>query len=200
MAMPLLGAATGIVEDPDADRSPFDIVEREVRKKTFGVISTVDSKGRPHSTGIIYAVSPPGERLAFYIVTQSRAAKVRNIEGNPNVSLVVTFPHHFLRFIPDSTVMFRGKADILSLDDEGAQQAFGQKAMTRMNLKVDSEVLKESVVIRIRPSKSVYCYGVGIGLNTMRKDPTAARYKVTIPPDRLAIDAPSALISTGGRK
>lgn len=164
----------------------FDRVEREVRKKTFAVLSTIDSKNRPHSTGIIYAVSRPGEKLSFYVVTQSKSAKVRNIKRNPNVSLVVTFPHHYLRFIPDNTVMFRGTADLIDLDDPGAQAAFAQKKMTRMNLDVDSDVLKDSVVIRVRPSKTVYCYGVGIGLNQMRIDPTSARYKVTIPPKRLA--------------
>ena len=163
----------------------FDLVEQKVREKTFAVLSTVDSKNRPHSTGIIFAVSSPGDELAFYVVTQLKSAKVRNIKRNPNVTLVVTFPHHYLRFIPDSTVMFRGTADLVSLDNEGAQAAFGQKKMTRMNLEVDSEVLKGSVVIRIRPKKTVYCYGVGIGLNQMRKDPTSARYKVRIPQDRL---------------
>ena len=184
MAMPILGGATGVVE-PEKE-SPFDLVEREVRRKSFAILSTVDSKNRPHSTGIIFAVSPPGEELAFYIVTQSKSAKVRNIKRDPNVSLVVTFPHYYLRFIPDNTVMFRGEADLIPLDDEGAQAAFAQKKMTRMNLEVDSEVLKDSVVIRIRPSKTVYVYGVGIGLNQMRKDPTSARYKVRIPPERLA--------------
>jgi len=164
----------------------FDLVEQKVREKTFAVLSTVDSKNRPHSTGIIFAVSPPGEKLTFYVVTQSKSAKIRNIKRNPNVTLVVTFPHYYLRFVPDSTVMFRGKADIVALEDAGAQVAFGQKKMTRMNLEVDSEVLKGSVVIRIRPGKTVYCYGVGIGLNQMRKDPTSARYKVEIPSDRLA--------------
>ena len=164
----------------------FDLVEQKVREKTFAVLSTVDSKNRPHSTGIIFAVSPPGEELAFYVVTQLKSAKVRNIKRNPNVTLVVTFPHYYLRFIPDSTVMFRGEADIVPLEDKGAQAAFGQKKMTRMNLEVDSEVLKGSVVIRIRPSKTVYCYGVGIGINQMRKDPTSARYKVEVPSERLA--------------
>ena len=164
-----------------AMQTQFDQVMREVRKKTFGVFNSVDTKNRPHSTGIIFAVSPPGEELAFYIVTQAKSAKIRNIKSNPNVSLVVTFPHYYLRFIPDSTVMFRGTAEIIALDDEGAQAAFAQKKMTRMNLEVDSDVLKGSVVIKIRPTKRVYVYGVGIGLNQMRKDPTTARYKVTIP-------------------
>jgi len=181
MAMPLLGAATGVVE-PDQE-SLFDKVEREVRGKSFAVLSTVDSKNRPHSTGVVYVMSPPGEELMFYVLTQSKSAKVRNIKRNPNVSLVVTFPHHFLRFIPDGTVMIRGTADLVGLDDEGAQVAFAQ---TRRKLDVNSEALKGTIVIRIRPSKKIYCYGVGIGLNQMRKDPTSARYKVTIPPERLA--------------
>jgi nitroimidazol reductase NimA-like FMN-containing flavoprotein (pyridoxamine 5'-phosphate oxidase superfamily) len=168
-----------------AESTSFEKVMKDVRSKTFAVFNTVDSKERPHSTGIIFAVSPPSERLAFYIVTQEKSAKVRNIRRNPNVSLVVTFPHYYLRFIPDSTVMLRGTAEIIALDDERAQAAFAQKKMTRMNLKVDSEVLEGAIVIRIKPTKTVYVYGVGIGLNQMRKDPTAARYKVTIPHELL---------------
>ncbi|MFW9792791.1 MAG: pyridoxamine 5'-phosphate oxidase family protein [Candidatus Thorarchaeota archaeon] len=190
MAMPLLGAATGIAEDPEMNQPPFDLVEREVRKKTFGVLGAVDLNGRPHTTGIIFSVSDPSDDLAFYVVTQAKSAKVRYIKRNPNVSLLITFPHYYLRFIPDSTVMFRGKAEIVPLNDERAQAAFAQKRMTRMNLQVDSDVLKDSVVIRMIPSKTVHVYGVGIGLNQMRKDPTSARYKVTIPPERLVENPP----------
>ena len=197
MTIPLLCAATGIAEEPQ-ERSRFDRVEREVREKTFGIISTVDSKNRPHSTGIIFAVSAPEDEFAFYIVTLEKSAKVRNIKQNPHVSFLVTFPHHFLRFIPASTVMFRGTAELLPLDDDGAQRAFAQKYMTKANLDVDSEVLKGSVVIRIRPYKTVYVYGVSIGLNAMRKDPTSARYKVTIPSERL-IPVPSRVGSKNPR-
>ena len=182
--MPQLGAGTGVVENTQ-EAARFEEVEREVRRKTFGVLSTVDSRNRPHSTGIIFAVSAPEDEFALYIVTQKESAKVRNIKQNQHVCLVVTFPHHFLRFIPDSTVMFRGIAELCSLDDEDAQRAFAQKYMTKMNLDVDSEVLRNSVVIKIKPYKTVYVYGMGIGLNTMRKDPTSARYKVTIPSDRM---------------
>ncbi|MFW9769692.1 MAG: pyridoxamine 5'-phosphate oxidase family protein [Candidatus Thorarchaeota archaeon] len=181
MAMPILGAATGVVE-PEQEESRFDLVERKVRGKSFAVISTVDSKNRPHSTGVVFVMSPPEEELMLYVLTQSKSAKARNIKRNPNVSLVVTFPHYYLRFIPDSTVMFRGTADIVGIDDSGAQAAFAQIGR---KLDADSEAFKGTVVIRIRPSKFVYVYGVGIGMNQMRKDPTSARYKVTIPPERL---------------
>ncbi|MFW9789321.1 MAG: pyridoxamine 5'-phosphate oxidase family protein [Candidatus Thorarchaeota archaeon] len=179
MAMPILGAATAVEEQEQ--ESPFDLVEREVRKKSFAVISTVDSKNRPHSTGIVFAMSPPEEELVFYVLTQAKSAKVRNIKENPNVTLVVTFPHHYLRFIPDGTVMIRGTADLVGLEDKGAQAAFAQKGR---NLDSNAEALMGTVVIRIQPSKTIYAYGVGVGLNQMRKDPTSARYKVIIPPER----------------
>jgi nitroimidazol reductase NimA-like FMN-containing flavoprotein (pyridoxamine 5'-phosphate oxidase superfamily) len=168
-----------------ADRFSFAAVEKEIRKKTFGVISTVDPVGRPHSTGILFGMSPPNSQIYFYVVTSKNAAKVRHIRRNPNVTLTVTFPHHWLRFVPDSTVMFRGTADLVALDDEGFRAAFSQKRMLRMNLQVDSEAMKDSTMIRIRPDRTVYCYGVGIGINKLRKDPTAARYKVIIPEGRL---------------
>ncbi|MHA1926039.1 MAG: pyridoxamine 5'-phosphate oxidase family protein [Candidatus Thorarchaeota archaeon] len=181
MAMPLLGAATGIEEIPDEGRpGTFGYVEKAVRKRKFGVLSVVDSKDQPHSTGIMYGVSRPGSDLAFYIVTQKNAAKVRHLKKNPNVTLVVTFPHYYLRFIPDSYVMFRGTADFVSLYDDEVRQAFSQgKSLP------DSEMMRDVVVIRIKPRKTVYVYGLGIGINRLRKDPTSARYKVTIPPERL---------------
>ncbi|MFX1485016.1 MAG: pyridoxamine 5'-phosphate oxidase family protein [Promethearchaeota archaeon] len=182
MAMPVLGAATAVVE-PEPKESRFELVERKVRGKSFAVISTVDSKNAPHSTGVVFVMSPPEEDLMFYVLTQSKSAKVRNIRRNPNVSLVVTFPHYYLRFIPASSVMIRGTADLVGLDDPGAQAAFAQKGR---KLDADSEELKGTVVIRIKPRKTIYVYGVGVGVNQMRKDPTSARYKVTIPAERAA--------------
>ena len=196
MAIPSRSTAMGI--EGQQSLSYFEKIEREIRKKTFGIISTVDSKNRPHSTGIIFAISAPEDEFAIYVVTLEKSAKVKNIRQNPHVCFVITFPHHYLRFIPASTVMFRGTAELLPLDDDGAQRAFAQKYMTKANLDVDSEVLKGSVVIKIRPYRTVYVYGVGIGLNAMRKDPTSARYKVTIPSERLTPELSHAITMNHG--
>ncbi len=162
----------------------FNEIEDQIRKRKFGIISTVDQKGRPHSTGILFGVSSPESPLAFYIVTQKTSAKVRYIKNNPNVSLLVPFPHYYLRFVPDSTVMFRGTADFVSLNNEDVQSAFSQGRILKANLDVDSEVMRDAVVIRIKPFKTIYCYGIGVGMNDLRKDPTSARYKITIPRSR----------------
>jgi general stress protein 26 len=163
----------------------YSIIEKELRRKTFAVITTVDIKNRPHATGILYGSSTPEDPLRFYIVTKRKSAKVRNIRENPNVSLLVTYPHYILRFIPDSTVTIRGTAEITTLEDEAFRKAFSQKRILRMNLEMDDATMEKAVVIKITPDPVIQCYGVGIGLNELRKDPTVANYKVRIPKQRL---------------
>ncbi|MHA1428563.1 MAG: hypothetical protein ACTSQI_21475 [Candidatus Helarchaeota archaeon] len=41
----------------------FDYVEKKVRKKKFGFLGTITPEGRPHVAGIMYAVSPPHQKL-----------------------------------------------------------------------------------------------------------------------------------------
>lgn len=163
----------------------FDFIEKEVRKKTFGVLTAIDSKGRPHSTGILYGVSPPESKFALYILTMDGYAKVRHIRRNPNVSLVVTFPHYYIRFAPASYVMFRGTAELVPFIDSDAQWAFSQKRVLRMNQGIDPEILERALFIKMNPEPTVFCYGVGIGIMKLRSELGAGDYKVTIPANRL---------------
>ncbi|MFW9805615.1 MAG: pyridoxamine 5'-phosphate oxidase family protein [Candidatus Thorarchaeota archaeon] len=163
----------------------FDFVERHVRKKTFGVLTTIDSKGRPHSTGVIYAVSPPEKPFAIYSISGAKYVKVKNIKQNPNVSLVVTFPHYWVRFAPSSYVMFRGTAQILPGDDVDGRTAMSQSRIGRMNVQTganDSGV--EYSYIKLTPEPTIFCYALGYGLREMRSNHTGLGYKVTIPEER----------------
>ncbi|MFW9967586.1 MAG: pyridoxamine 5'-phosphate oxidase family protein [Candidatus Thorarchaeota archaeon] len=163
----------------------FDFIEKEVRKKTFGVLTAIDAKGRPHSTGILYGVAPPESKFALYILTEDGYAKVRHIRRNPNVSLVVTFPHYYIRFAPASYVMFRGIAELIPFNDSDAQWAFSQKRILRMSQGIDTEILEKALFIKMNPEPTVFCYGVGIGVMELRSELTTGDYKVTIPADRL---------------
>jgi len=167
------------------DHPSYSIVEKELRRKSFGVITTVDAESRPHATGILYGVSPKGKPLRIYILTKGNAAKVRHINKNPNVSLLVPYPHHILRVIPDSTITIRGTAEITTMEDPDFKEAFNQKRVLRMNLEVDPETLRKAVVIKITPEPVIQCYGVGISLMELGRDPTGASYKVRIPENRL---------------
>jgi general stress protein 26 len=163
----------------------FDFIEEKVRKKSFGVLTTIDSKGRPHSTGIIYAVGPPEKPFALYSISGSQYAKVRNIKRNPNVSLVVTFPHYWIRFAPASYAMFRGTAEILPDNDVDGRWAMGQTRIGRMNLQTDADELGvEFAYIKLIPEPTVFCYGLGYSLMELRGNHTEASYKVTIPAER----------------
>lgn len=164
----------------------FDFVEKNIRKRTFGVLTTIDSKGRPHSTGILYGVSPPESDFALFFVTIKKYAKVRNIKRNPKVSFVITFPHHYIRFVPDNYAMLRGTAEILPLDDPDGQWAFHQKRILKMNLEMPPEVLQDAVFIKMRPEPTVFCFGLGYGIMDIARPLDEVMYKVAIPEDRLA--------------
>lgn len=166
-------------------RFTFDLVEKKVRKKSFGVLTTIDSKGRPHSTGIIYAVGPPEKPFALYSIVAANYAKVRNIKRNPKVSLVVTFPHYWIRFAPASYAIFQGTAEILPNNDADGRWAMSQSRIGRMNLQTVAELVKtELVYIKMTPEPTVFCYGIGIGLMELRGNHANGAYKVTIPEDR----------------
>jgi nitroimidazol reductase NimA-like FMN-containing flavoprotein (pyridoxamine 5'-phosphate oxidase superfamily) len=166
----------------------FEFIEAEVRKKTFGILSTIDQDGRSHSTGIIYAISPPGSKFSLYILTDRTYKKVKNIQQNSSVSFVIPFPHHLLRFVPSSCVQFQGRAEILPYEDSEAQEAFKiGKKMLAMNLK---QAIKEdpggeyTVFIKIIPNQKIFCYGLGISLMQLQKDVEIGSYSVTIPEGR----------------
>ncbi|MFX0116515.1 MAG: pyridoxamine 5'-phosphate oxidase family protein, partial [Candidatus Hodarchaeota archaeon] len=108
----------------------FEFIEKQLRKKGFCIFSSVSPKGRSHSAGIIYGVSPPGTEFAFYILTGNYSRKARNVKSNPNVSVVVPFPHYYLRMVPQWVVQFQGKGEIVPFEDSGAQETFRQKKTT----------------------------------------------------------------------
>jgi general stress protein 26 len=81
-------------------RPTFDFIEKQIRKKSFGINSTVTPKGHAHSTGIMYGVSLPEKKFALYSTSSETYKKVRNIKKNPHISFVVPFPHYYLRMIP----------------------------------------------------------------------------------------------------
>ena len=166
----------------------FEFIEKQIRKKTFGIISTIDQKGHSHSTGIVYGIASSKSNFALYILTHRNYKKVKNIEKSNSVSFVIPFPHHILRFVPASCVQFQGTAEILPFSDKEAQGSFnaGSKIL-KMNLKQVSERKdkeKGVVFIKIIPDRKLYCYGLGFSLNELRKNVETGSYIVTIPQDR----------------
>ena len=163
----------------------FEFVERQIRKKTFGILSTVSARGRAQSTGVIYGVSPPDVKLSFYILTHKSYRKTRNIGRNSHVSLVIPYPHYYLRFVPSSCISFQGIAKIVPFNNPEAQESFRKKRILRSNLKAGRQMKGQVVFIKIKPDRRISCYGIGIGVMKLRKHPDSGSYSVTIPPEGL---------------
>lgn len=47
-------------------------VEKQIRKKTFGILMTVNEDGTPHTAGILYGASPPSSKFALYCLTSKK--------------------------------------------------------------------------------------------------------------------------------
>jgi len=166
----------------------FNFVESEIKKKTFGILSTIDQNGHSHSTGILYGVAPSSSKFALYVLTDRNYKKVKNIENNNSVSFVIPFPHHILRFAPSSCIQFQGTAKIIPFNDKEAQKSFKQGSkVLKMNLKQVPKINEKedgTAFIKIIPNKKLFCYGLGFSLMELRKNIGSGSYSVTIPPER----------------
>lgn len=169
----------------------FDKLEHIIRRRNYGVLATVSRDGRPHSTGILYAVSARRRPFSLYIVTDRRSKKARNIVQNPNVSFVVPISRR-LGSLPPSSVQFQGTAEILPLTDEDAVEAFRPSVVLRRVLRTQLDQKREvSIFIRVRPDPVVFTYGVGMSILRLMKHVEGAATRVEIPPRRIESSDPS---------
>jgi nitroimidazol reductase NimA-like FMN-containing flavoprotein (pyridoxamine 5'-phosphate oxidase superfamily) len=168
-------------------------VEEYIRKKDFGILGSISHDGKPHSTGILYGVSPPGEKFYLYILTGKNYKKAKNVAKNPHVSIVIPFPHHILRFIPAPCIQFQAKAEIIPRTDEKARVCFQRNRILRKTLKQAYE--NENIVfLKIIPEKIIFGHGIGISMRDLRRDETRGSFKSLIPAERLNLNSK---ISTG---
>ncbi|TXT54417.1 MAG: hypothetical protein BAJATHORv1_70117 [Candidatus Thorarchaeota archaeon] len=175
--------AIGMVKE----RFSFEFIEKKMRKKNFGILSTITKDGRPHSTGILYGVSPPDEIFSLYVMTGKRYQKTKNIQRNQDVAFVIPYPHYWLRFVPPNAVSFQGFAEILPSDDPIGVKSFQDSRILRMNLEESSNDSEDMVFIRIVPDKKIHVYGLGISLMELRRSHTEGSYYVKIPSGRMDI-------------
>ena len=164
----------------------FDRVEREIRDRSFGVLSTISVDHRPHSTGVLYGVSLRDRPFALYVTTSRDNKKARNIARNPNVSFTIPIPRRLLRFLPPHCVQFQGTAQILSFEDEDAGNAFSQSLVLREVLKLErNHVGLKAIFIRIQPDPMIFTYGLGLTFFELLRNIRGASARVRIPESRL---------------
>ena len=163
------------------NKKDFKFIEKYIRKHTFGILSTADKQGKPHSVGMIYAVSPIDSNFCLYCITDKGYKKAKNIKENPNIAFVIPIPHHILRFVPSNAIQFQGTAEIIPINDEVAIKAFSTKRLLRSNLAQLENPDLSLCFIKIIPHQKIHCYGIGISLMKIRKDHSLGSYTVELP-------------------
>ncbi len=167
----------------------FDTVQRALRRRRFGTLSTLSENGRPHATAVVYAVSRRDEPLVFYVTTRTTTRKVRNIRACPDVAFVVPLPRPYAPGFPPQAIQFQGTAAVVAGEDEWALRAFRSSWFSRRILATEQRIVARGgdlCFIRIRPDPMIFTYGIGMSpLRTMRQ-PREAIGRVAIPADRLS--------------
>ena len=159
----------------------FKFVEKQVRTKSFGILTTLNQNGTPHTTGVLFGVANPSSKLSLYIATSLKYKKVRNIIKNPHVSFLIPFPHYYIRFAPSATVTFNGEAELVSIENSEIQDIFSKKRILRLILDhLNTEEKKSYTFLRIKPYPKVLCYGLGQSILKLRKGHPEGGYSVLI--------------------
>ncbi|MHA2028573.1 MAG: pyridoxamine 5'-phosphate oxidase family protein [Candidatus Kariarchaeaceae archaeon] len=163
---------------------PFTTVEKYIRQKDYGILGTIDDKGFPHSTSVLYGVSPPNEMFSLYVVTGKSYKKTINIRGCPNISFVIPFPHHIFRFVPSNCIQFQGTAEFLPIEDSSAAKAFQKNKILKMTLLDAMEDPEDYLFVKINPNQTIHGYGLGLSLRKLRDDHVNGSFKSKIPNER----------------
>ncbi|MCY3411855.1 MAG: pyridoxamine 5'-phosphate oxidase family protein [Candidatus Heimdallarchaeota archaeon] len=158
---------------------PFTQVYKWMESKTYGILGTIDEKGSPHSTSVVYGLDSI-DNPTIYIVTGRKYKKTKNIKNNPLISFVIPFPHHILRFVPASSIQFQGTAEIIDIQNEEIIELFMNKRILRMVIKDAIENADQNVILKITPDKTIFGHGLGLSIMEMKKNHVAGGFKTYI--------------------
>lgn len=144
-------------------------LEREVRdvmrNNRWLALSTVNREGVPQNSLVMYM----SDGNIVYVHTGKDTLKVKNIQKNKAVGLVIPFYKNFLHRMvkraPPAEIHFRGEAEVLPYDAEEPKGWFKRI----IGAKLTEEVEKNSVYLKIKPMSKVSCYGVGVSFMKLRK-------------------------------
>lgn len=166
-------------------RVTFDMVLKELKRRSFGVLSTVTRDNRSHSAGVFYSVSPYARPLEIYLMTRTKLKKARNIMNNPNVSFVVPLRRRLLTFVPPACIEFQGHAETVDWKDETGVTAFKTSFMGRTISKAYDEMYLQGdtsiCFLKITPDPTIFTYGVGVSIWEMRRHMEIGFAKVEVP-------------------
>jgi len=156
---------------------------RLIAKHSFCVLATQGLRG-PHVAGVCYFA----RGLDLYIPTSANTAKARNVRRDPRVAVHVPVPWPLVP-APPRSIQFRGKAEILSINDPAANEALEhgplviRRVFRRLLERVDAETWGESIWIHVRPGKRIETFMVGVPSTAIFRDEKKAMLHFDVPQD-----------------
>ena len=147
----------------------YEIVYKYLRKKDFGIITTLSKTGYPHTTGVLYAISDFTEDLKFFIITGKKYQKTKNIMNDSKISFVIPFPHYIMRFVPPPMIQFEGNAELVEYDNNVHERLFMRTRGLKTNLDFIDSNPDNIIVIEITPNNKIHGHGIGIGMLELKK-------------------------------
>jgi hypothetical protein len=163
------------------------LVIEQIRRQHFAVLSTVGRDGAPHSAGVNYGLTPPGDPLALYVMTRRHLLKARNIASDPRVSVVIPIPRIALTFLPPATIQLHGQAELLSWDDEAGTGVFERFWMGRRILDGYRRARKSGETricfVKITPDRKVHTYMVGYRIWELRRNIEVGSSNISLTPE-----------------
>ena len=165
------GMRTLTTPDPPADIRYATQVARAIRRRSFGVLSTVSPAGRPHAAGVVYDVVDDPRGLRLYVNTFRDSRKARNVEANGHVAFVI--PVRRVPVGPPFSIQFQGRASVVDMHAEEIRDLVSRNLLTHSG---GHGALEEpgGCFIRIEPAGRIHTYGLGVSTIAVARDPLHA--------------------------
>lgn len=143
------------------------IVRRAVARRSFAVLATSSAANRPHSAGILYALTPHG----LLVSTSGESVKARNVRETGRAG--VTIPVRKVPVGPPFVVQFQTAAEVLPIDDPLVRELLAAGELKRITSHGELD-LPDSVFLRLRMPRRVVTFGLGVPLLSVARHPLDA--------------------------
>jgi len=156
---------------------------RLIAKHNFCILATQGVRG-PHVAGVSYFA----RGLDLYIPTSANTAKARNVRRDARVAVHIPVPWPLIP-APPKSIQFRGKAEILPINDPAANEALEHASLVmrrvfrRLLERADAETWGESIWIHVRPGKRIETFMVGVPSTAIFRDEKKAMLHFDVPQD-----------------
>jgi hypothetical protein len=146
-------------------------VARAIRRRSFGILSTVSAAGRPHAAGVVYDAVDHPDGLRLYVNTFRDSRKARNVAANGPVAFVI--PVRRVPVGPPFSIQFQGRASIVDMHSAEITDLVARKLLenTAAHGALDEA---DGCFIRIEPTGRIHTYGLGVSTIAVARDPLHA--------------------------